>query len=244
MQIFLTIPLLLFALPNPPGYNSPQYSSLEFTTGMLEALSRLADQAHANGDIAQEISHRRHFSQQAWANIAHNPKAPGRFNRWATVFFNDLPLGLLLEGTHNWPEAEAIYRHNRSELAHERLAGSDIKSENQLHLAHLLAREGKNSEAKTICSHWKNRVKHNADFALFAVKHNDPTPPLYDTPEVEIAAWDLACGMPEEGLSLLSSQIRAHPGLLKSFSVLSSYYFGEGDFEKARKAETDGALIH
>jgi hypothetical protein len=55
---------------------------------------------------------------------------------------------------------------------------------------------------------------------------------------VKIAAWDLACGLPEEGLSLLSRQIEAHPKMLISFSVLSHYYFGEGDFEKARRAET------
>ena len=93
-----------------------------------------------------------------------------------------------------------MLRHNQSALAHERLAGNDIKSDNQLHLAHLLALEGKQSEAKSICSYWEKRVSRNADFALDAVRHSVPTPPLYDTPEVEIARWDLACGQPKEGL--------------------------------------------
>jgi hypothetical protein len=210
------------------------------TPDTLTRLSKLADEAHKEGDTGQEIEYRRQFSQAAWSNFALHPKSPGRFNRWAIVFFNDLPLGLLLEGTHEWPEAEAVFRHNQTELAYEGLAGNDIKSENQLDLAFLLTREGKQPEARNICSHWKNRVRHTADFALDAVKHDVPTPPLYDTPGVETAQWDLACGASDEGLKLISEQIEAHPQMLVSFTVLSHYYIAQGDFQEARKAESDG----
>jgi hypothetical protein len=159
---------------------------------------------------------------------------------------NDLPLALLLEGTHEWSEAEAIYRHSQFILANERLAGNDIKSENQLHMARLLTKEHKQLDAKAICSHWKNRVAHDANFALFAVEHNFPTPPLYDTPEVEIGGWQLACGLPEEGIRILPQPIQAHLGMLAPYTVLGNYYLAEGDFQKALVAERDGttALLH
>ena len=162
----------------------------------MHRLTELADEAHKRGDLSKEIEYRKDFSRLAWDNFVPKSKSPLDRNRWDIIYHNDLPLALLLEGTRQWPEAETIYRHNQSSLEHERLAGNDIKSDNQLHLAHLLAKEGKQSEARAICSHWKDRVKHNADFALRAVKTNIPTPPLYDTPEVETGKWDLACGLP------------------------------------------------
>ena len=214
------------------------------TSDPLIRLSKLADEAHKKGDTGQEIEYRRQLSQEAWSDFALHPPKDGLFNRWEIVFENDLPLGLLLEGTQQWPEAETVFRHNQTELAHERLAGNDIKSENELDLAHLLTKEGKQSEAKTICSHWKNRVRHNADGALFAVKHDEPTPPLYDTPEVETAAWDLACGLPDDGLKLISEQTKVHPDMLIPFTVLRHYYTAEGDFQKAHQAELDGTAAN
>ena len=203
-------------------------------------LDRLAYQAHENGDIQKEIELRQKLSRDALINYSQHPKDPGRWNRWAIVAENDLPLALLLEGKHDWSSAEEIYRRNQSLLAHERLAGNDIKSENQLHLAHLLAREGKESEAIATCSYWKNRVKRVGDEAVSAVKYSIPHPSIYDTPEVKIAAWDLACGKPEEGLKLLSGQIEAHPHMLISFTVLSRYYLANGEFEKALTTEREG----
>jgi len=202
--------------------------------------SRFAEKAHGAGDVEKEIKFRTIVSQLAWENWERHPKIPGRWNRWAIVYENDLPLARLLEGTHRWLEAEAIYRHNQSALKHERLAGNDIKSENDLELAHLLTKEGKQPEAKSICGHWKNKVKHNADFALDAVKHDVPVPPLYDTPEVEVATWTLACEQSDDGISLLEAQVRAHPGMLAPFTAMANYYTSEGDFRTALEIEKHG----
>jgi len=202
--------------------------------------SQLADKAHQTGDSEKEIDFRRLVSQIAWDNWERHPKSPGRWNRWAIVYENDLPLARLLEGTHRWSEAETMYRHNQFALKHERLAGNDIRSENDLQLAHLLTKEGKSSESKTICSHWKNKVRHNADFALDAVKHDVPTPPLYDTPEVEVAVWALACEQPGDGISLLEAQIQAHPGMLAPFTAMANYYTSEGKFGNALEVEKNG----
>jgi hypothetical protein len=234
MRLLLTFLLVLSVPVSAPAQYRPS------TPDALEDLSNLADAAHKRGDFEEEISDRRRFSRDAWGNFALNPKSPGRFNRWAIVYFNDPPLGLLLEGTHRWSEAESIFRHNRAELEHERLAGDDIKSENQLHLAQVLAPEGKEAEAKSICSRWKNRMTHIAAGQDTDHWHGEPRAPLYDTREVETAAWDLACGSPDQGLRLLSEQIQAHPQMLISFTVLGHYFLEVGDFPRARKAENDG----
>jgi hypothetical protein len=208
--------------------------------GSITCWSQLADKAHQASDIDKESQFRQVVSQLAWDNWERHPKSPGRWNRWAIVYENDLPLARLLEGTHLWLEAEAIYRHNQSMLEHERLAGNDIKSENDLELAHLLTKEGKQPEAKALCGTWKNRVKHNADFALYALKYDVPTPPLYDTPEVEVAVWKLECERPEDGLSLLEEQIYAHPGMLAPFAAMVNYYTSEGNFRIALTIEKNG----
>jgi hypothetical protein len=206
----------------------------------LMELDRLAHQAHENGDVEKEIELRRNLSREAWVNYSQHPTDPGRWDRWAIVYENDLPLALLLEGKQEWSEAEEIYRRNQAALAHERLAGNDIKSVNQLHLAHLLESEGKEPEAKAICSHWKSRMRHIAAGQDTDHWHGEPRAPLYDTPELEVAAWDLACGNTEEGLKLVSEQIDAHPHMLASFTVLSRYYFANGEFEKALTTEKEG----
>lgn len=206
----------------------------------LTELDRAANQAHKRGDVRNEIEIRKTLSSEAWINYEQHAKCLGRWNRWAIVYENDLPLARLLEGSHEWSDAEAIYRHNRSSLEHERLAGNDIKSENDLELAHLLTKEGKQPEAQTLCSHWRNKVKHNADFALFAVEHNVPTPPLYDTPEVETAVWELACGRKDDGFRMLEEQIQMHPGMLAPFTAIANYYTTEGDFPRALATERDG----
>jgi hypothetical protein len=206
----------------------------------LNQLDRNASQAHECGDVQSEIDIRQRLSNDAWAEYARHPRDTERWNRWAIVYENDLPLARLLEGSGRWSAAEVIYLHNQSSLKHERLAGNDIKSENDLHLAHLLIKEGKSSEASSICSHWKIKVKHNADFALSAVKYNVPTPPLYDTPEVEVAGWELACGRVEDGLAILKEQILTHPGMLAPFTRLAAYYTTEGDFKQALAIEKNG----
>lgn len=212
----------------------------------LNESDRLASQARERGDTQKEIELRQKLSAEAWINYRQHPNDPGRWNRWAIVYENDLPLALLLEGTHQWPAAEAIYRRNQSELAHERLAGNDIKSENELHLAHLIALEGKVPEANQICSHWKFRMRHIAAGQDSDHWHGEPKAPLYDTPEVETATWDLACSSPEQGLKLLSEQIKAHPRMLAPYTVLSNYYLSKGDFQKALDIEKEGtaALLH
>jgi hypothetical protein len=243
MRPLLIFPSLLFALLTAPGQTArkdSQSTEQVSTKKALVHLRNLADEAHTKGDIEQEIEFRQRLSREAWANFIRNPESPGMFNRWMIVFLNDLPLGVLLEGTHEWEDAEAIFRHNQSELEHEPLAGDDIKSTNQLQLAHLLVLEGKDTEARRICSHWEKRVRRIGDSALRAVEHSVPAPPVYDTPEVETARWDLACGRRDEGLRLISQQMAAHPRMLAAYTVPSQYYFAEGDFQNALKVEKDG----
>jgi hypothetical protein len=208
--------------------------------GVRSQLWKQAEDAHEAGRFDDEIEFRQRFSREAWSAFALNPKSLDEGHRYDIVFLNDLPLGLLLEGTHRFSEAEAIFRHNQVELATERIAGNDIKSENQLLLAGLLAREGNDREAKSICSHWKGRVRHLAGGQDSAHIYGIPKAPIRDTPEVEVARWDLACGEPAEGIRLIEEQISAHPRMLFSFRVLSSYYYAQGDFQRARKTESDG----
>jgi hypothetical protein len=203
-------------------------------------LAALADEAHKAGQIKEEITYRQQFSQMAWKSFTLDPKSLDRYDRYNIILLNDLPLGLLLQGAHRWQEAEAMFRHNQAELDAETIAGNDIKSENQLHLAHLLASEGKTEEAKRICTHWKGRMRHIAAGQDSDHWHGIPRAPLYDTPEVEIAEWDLACGKSEVGIALLAGQIAAHPKMLISYTVLSSYYDSQGDFQRATKTERDG----
>ena len=208
--------------------------------GLLAHLKMQADEAHKAGDIDQEINYRQQFSQKAWETFAVHPTSVDNYKIYNIIDFNDLPLGLLLEGTHHWPEAEAMFRHNEAELAKNRAAGNDIKAENQLLLAYLLATEGKIGDAKSICSYWKRRIKHIAPRPDTGHWYGIPVAPISDRPEVEIAKWDLACGKPQEAFALLTAQIAAHPHMLASFTVLRNYYYAQGDFQKARKAESDG----
>lgn len=125
-------------------------------------------------------------------------------------------------------------------MGHERIAGDDIKSENELLLASLLATGGKRREADEICHRWESKAPHLADGYLWAVKHNLPRIPpeqIEDTNEIETAAWDLACGRTQEGLALASQQMVAHPHMLRSYTVLWEYYAARGEFEEAREAE-------
>src|SRR5215469_4168294 len=180
-----------------------QADSSMSTAKDLMLLGHLANEAHEKGEVKEEIEYRRNYSQMGWA--ANPTSRAGSVNRWLIVYTNDMPLAILLEGTHEWAEAEAVYRHNQTALEGEAVAGDDIKSTNELHLAHLLAREGKQKEAREICAYWEKRVRHNADVSA---------PPLSDSPEVEIATWDLACGKTEDGMKLLKEQIVAHPRMM------------------------------
>jgi hypothetical protein len=238
---------ILSACRDAEGQRKPQDAYSEdhrVLAGMLANLKTQANEAHEAGQIDQEISFRQQFSRKAW-EIAVDPTSLDKYDRYLIIFENDLPLALLLEGTHQWPEAEARFRHNQTELAANRVAGNDIKSENQLQLAYLLAREGKSEDANRICSYWKGRMKHLAAGQDTGHIYGIPVAPIRDTPEVEVAEWDLACGKPKEGVALLMEQIAAHPHMLFPFTVLSNYYFAQGDFQKARTAESDGtaALI-
>lgn len=206
----------------------------------LSQLKKQADKAHQAGRFDEEIEYRQRFSREAWAAFALNLKSLNEYDRYNIIFFNDLPLGLLLEGTHKFSEAEAIFRHNQVELAAERIAGNDIKAENQLQLAHLLESEGNDREAQSICYHWKGRMRHLAGRQDSSHIYGIPKAPISDTPKVEVAKWDLACGNSMEGLRLIEEQISVHPGMLVSFTTLRDYYYAQGDFQEARKAESDG----
>jgi len=229
---------MLAVWSNSEGQRKSQHSHSE--ASMLAHLKAQADEAHKTGDIDQEINYRRQFSQKVWETFAADPTSLDKYDRYNIILLNDLPFALLLEGIHRWPEAETIFRHNEAELAANRVAGNDIKSDNQLQLAYLLAREGKVEDAKSICSSWKGRMRHIAAGGDTAHKYGMPVAPISDTPEVEVAKWDLACGKMQEALELLTDQIAAHPHMLISFTVLSNYYYANGDFQKARKAESDG----
>jgi len=209
---------------------------------LLSQLKKRAEEAHQSGRFDEEIDYRQQFTREAWAIFASNPKSLNEYDRYIIVYLNDLPLGLLLEGTHRLSEAEAVFRHNQAELAAERIAGNDIKSENQLQLAHLLASEGNDQEAKSICSHWKGRMRHLVARQDSAHIYGIPKAPISDTQEIEIARWNLACGDSRKGLRLIEEQISQHPRMLVSFTVLRDYYYAQGDFQKARKADSDGTL--
>lgn len=239
---------ILAVCRNAEGQRKPSgsYSAkLPSSASELAHLNMQANEAHKAGNVDEEIEYRQQFSRRAWETFAVDPTSLDEYYRYDIVFTNDLPLGLLLEGTHRWPEAETIFRHNQAELAANRVAGDDIKSESQLQLAYLLANEGKIEDAKSICSHWKGRMRHLAAGQNTAHKYGIPVAPISDTPEVEVARWDLACGKQGEALALLAEQIAAHPHMLIPFTVLSNYYYAQGDFQKARKTESDGtsALI-
>jgi hypothetical protein len=201
-----------------------------------------ADEAHKAGNIEEEIEYRRKFSRAKWAAFSINPSSLDEYARYDLVDFNDLPLALLLEGSHRFAEAEQILRHNQAELSSERIAGNEIKAQNELSLAHLLARDGNQREAVTICSHWKGRMKGLAGRQDSAHIYGTPKAPVYDTPEVEVARWHFACGNPDEGFRLIAQQVAAHPHMLASFEVLENYYSAEGNSQMARKAELDGTL--
>ena len=188
--------------------------------------------AHQEGRFDEELECRMASTKLEWQLVAQD-----KYDLYNLLFLNDLPLAFLLEGKHRWSEAENLYRHNKQQLARLKIAGNDIKSDNELGLAHLLFSTGKTEEAQKICSHWKNRVRHNADFAIEAVKTNVPTPPLYDTPEVENGRWDLACGEAQQGEDLLRIQIVAHPDMLASYTALSNYYVETGAFSKVLELE-------
>jgi hypothetical protein len=207
----------------------------------LNDLRRLAGKAHEAGHIDDEIAIRQRLNEAVWADYTRNPKLTNQYELYDHIFLNDLPLAVLLEGTHRFTEAEQLFRHNQAELASMKIAGNDIRSENELLLARLLSIEGKAEEANKICSHWKKRMGHLAAGQDSDHWHGTPRTPLYDTPEVETAAWDLACGGSDQGLRLLSEQIQVHPGMLAPYTVLGNYYVAEGDFQKALATEKEGA---
>lgn len=243
MRALLAAALLLSIPVAAPAQNTLASSKPIDHPQQASVLSRLkeqADEAHGRGHFDEEINYRQQFSREAWAAFTLDPRSLGKYDRYNIIFLNDLPLGLLLEGSHRFSEAETTFRHNQAELAAEKIAGNDIKSENQLLLAHLLAREGNDREARSICSHWKNRMRHLAAGQDSAHIYGIPVAPISDTPEVEVARWDLACGNPEGGLNLITKQIEAHPRMLVSFNVLRDYYYAQGDFQKAHREEVDG----
>jgi hypothetical protein len=237
--LLLSVPLVPGLQNTATGSNATDHPTQVNAPSQLE---KAANEAHNAGQIGEEIDYRQQFSRAEWAAFAHDPHSLNEYDRYNLVYLNDLPLGLLLEGSHRFSEAEITFRHNQVELASERIAGDDIKAQNELQLAHLLSSEGNNREAESICSHLKKRMRHLAGTQDSAHLYGIPKAPTYDTPEVEVARWDLACGNPDEGLRLIAEQIAAHPHMLASFTVLENYYYAQGDFQMARKAESNGAL--
>jgi hypothetical protein len=206
----------------------------------LNYLLKAAERSHSELHIDDEITSRQQYSTEAWSDYRYGRKTcdssvlkyDKHIERWTIIYGNDLPLAMVLEGAHRWAEAEALYRRNREQLADERVAGDDIKSSNELHLAHLLAREGKTKESMRICSKWRRKMNGLAKWALDAVRTNSPTPPLYDTPEVEMAKWNLACGKEEDGIALLQQQMASHPDMLASHTALEEFYVVTGKFDR------------
>jgi hypothetical protein len=239
MQTVLSVALILSMLSGASARQALSISGPEGKAVYQEF--HVAGEAHKAGHLDEEISIREHVSKTAWEERDRNPESLTQYDLYGLILENDLRLALLLEGTHRWGEAEQMFLHNQTELARMKIAGNDIKSENQLLLAHLLASEGKTEAAGSICSHWRHRMRHLASGQDGAHIYGTPVAPITDTPEVETAKWDLACGKPEEGLSLLAAQIAAHPHMLASYDSLSNYYCSEGDIQKARQAEVDGA---
>lgn len=239
MRIILALTMFAAALGGAHA-QEPRTDAGSLDRGSLKGLQCLADKAHSVGNVDNEMSLRERMYERVWADDSPDSKFLDKYEIYNHILFNDLRLGILLEGTHRWADAERVFRHNQSQLARMSIAGPDIRSQNELHLAHLLAREGKNQEAAHICDHWKHRVKPIGDAAVAAAQQSIPSPPFYDTPEVEIAAWDLACGSRDDGLKLLSGQIEAYPHMLVSFTVLSDYGMSEGEFQKARETERRG----
>ncbi len=229
---------LLFFVPVAPRTQETSGDSNSIVS-ILSRLKQQADEAHAAGHIGEEIDYRQQLSREAWGTFSHDPDSLNEYKRYNIIDYNDFPLGLLLEGTHRFSEAEEIFRHNRAEYAAERIAGNDTKSVNELQLADLLAREGNDLEAERICSYWKNKMSGMVPKQNI---YSFPVAPIYDTAEVETARWDFACGRPDEGLKLVARQIAAHPHMLASFIVLRNFYDANGNFEKARKAELDGSF--
>lgn len=215
---------------------SAQCQTFGHPTGVKKELRDISWDAfteHEKGNFDNELALRLEYSDLAWKELEQNPKNFNDIDRWSIFSENETPFAFLLEGKHRWEEAEKVYRRTRQHLEHERAAGNDVKSKNELALAHLLSSEGKQDEAAKICQYWENKVKHNADFALSAMKNNVPTPPLYDTSQVEIGHWDLECGKPTEGEDLLRTQILAHPHMLASYNALIDFYIQTGEYTKA-----------
>jgi hypothetical protein len=197
----------------------------------------LAEKAHGDGSIDEEIAIRLRTSHDAWASYARNHKSLDEFNLYHLIMFNDLPLALTLEGKHRWEEAEEIFRRNQHELEHLKIAGNDIKSQNGLYLAYLLAREDKGAAARSICMRWKKPTVRVGKDAVRAARQSVPQAPPYDTPEVETARWDLACGVPDEGMRMLWEQSKAYTNMLAPYNVLRDYFLSEGKIVEADKMD-------
>ncbi|MGA7887830.1 MAG: hypothetical protein WCA44_19010 [Acidobacteriaceae bacterium] len=241
VHVFLVMTLLASAARVAPAQQLPPEARLSNWDALGE-LERLADDAHKAGRIDDEISIRASLSEKAWADSASNPKSLDEYELYDLISFNDMPLAVLLEGTNHWTQAEKMFRHNQAELAHMRIAGDDIKSQNQLLLAYLLTREGQQRAANAICHHWQSKVRHLADGYLWAMKHDVPEIPpsqIADTNEIEVAAWDLACGASLDGLTLAAQQKAVHPFMLRSYEVLREYYAANGESERAREEEKE-----
>lgn len=230
IALCIVIPACANGQCNPPlsGVNPDANSKQQ-----LARWEQTAYKLHQDGRFDDELTCRLEYSNLVWEAMSKDPKFLDKYELYNALFLNELPLAFLLEGKKRGDEAEKIFRRNQEELDHLRIAGNDSKSDNQLGLAHLLFSTGKTEEAQKICSHWKDRVKHNADFAVRAVRTNVPTPPLYDTPEVEIGRWNLACGGPQVGEDMLRTQIAAHPDMLAPYTALENYYLETGAFSKA-----------
>ena len=239
MRLFLLAALLVSVLAGAPAQGSRSDAGTS-DKEVLNRLQSLADHAHEANRIDQEISFRQRLSEKLSEDYVRSPKRLNKYDLYNFTMFNDIPLALLLEGTHHWAQAEQMFRQNQARLSRMGIAGDDIKSENQLLLAYLLASEGQQPESNNICHHWKTKVHHLADGYLWAMKHDEPRIPpgeIADTNEIEIAAWDLACGYAQDGLPLIEQQKAAHPYMLRSYDVLRDYYEATGEFEKALREE-------
>src|ERR1035438_920548 len=117
MRVLFAAALLLSVPVNARAQNTLGDSNAIDHPSQVSALSRLkkqADEAHKTGDVGEEIGYRQQLNREEWAAFALAPPSLNEYDRYGIIEFNDLPLGLLLEGTHKFSEAERTFRHNQA----------------------------------------------------------------------------------------------------------------------------------
>jgi tetratricopeptide (TPR) repeat protein len=196
-------------------------------------LNQLIFVAQRAGDIQNEVIYRTQASEIMRKYFALYPSKFGLYSR-IEIVFNDDSLALLLEGTHQWADAEVIYRRNIAMSDVDPLFEKEEKFDNQLGLARTLVAQGKDKDAAHMCSKWKIPAR-------FVANGGEVSVGLENAP-VEIAKWDVSCGNEQEGLARLQKEAAAHPSDRAAYIALRDYYYAHGDVKNALKAEEHNDL--